>query len=395
MKVRIVLTGAIIGSLIITSCKKEGCIDETATNFDSKAKKDDGSCVYDNSYTIPETYVFTDKDGNNTVNYSGQKERLDMLSEMVVYLKSANTKGTVLDAAILKKMYANDGYTWADANNLGMNNSTKQLKDKTAGGDAAITAVFEAYMDSIAAISALNQDGSPGVAGVYPETGGKGPYLMSATGVEYAQLIEKGLMGAVFYYNIVNVYLQPSKMDVDNSSAVDATGGKYYTTMEHHWDEAFGYFTSEIDFPTNGTDRFWGKYAQGREELLGSSTKIMDAFIKGRAAISNDDLTTRDAQITIIQNEMEKMIAGTAIHYINQSISNITNNTVRNHALSEAVAFIDGLKYGATNKISKAEVKDIIDTIGDDYNNVTVENLKKAKDEISSLIGLNDVKDAL
>lgn len=395
MKRNLIILG-IVGLSVLGACKRKGCIDEKATNFDSKAKKDDGSCVMPtNTYNIPTTYAFKDKEGNNTVNYSGQKERLDMLTEIADYLKTANTKGTVLDASQLKNMYANSNYTWIDANNLGMTGSTKQLKDKTAGDDAAITSVFEAYMDSIAAISALNQDGSTGVAGVYPETGGKGPYLMSATGIEYAQLIEKGLMGAVFYYNIVNVYLQPSKMDVDNSSAVDADNSKYYTTMEHHWDEAFGYFTSEIDFPTNGTDRFWGKYAQGREDLLGSSTKIMDAFLKGRAAISNDDLTTRDAQITIIQNEMEKMIAGTAIHYINQSISNITNNTVRNHALSEAKAFIDGLKYGATNKISKAEIKGIIDTIGYDFNSVTIADLQSAKDQISSLLGLDDVKDLL
>ena len=29
-----------------TSCKKKGCTDETATNFDEKAKKDDGTCEY-------------------------------------------------------------------------------------------------------------------------------------------------------------------------------------------------------------------------------------------------------------------------------------------------------------------------------------------------------------
>ena len=31
---------------IFTSCKKEGCIDKDALNYDSKAKKDDGSCEF-------------------------------------------------------------------------------------------------------------------------------------------------------------------------------------------------------------------------------------------------------------------------------------------------------------------------------------------------------------
>jgi hypothetical protein len=33
-------------ALSISSCKKEGCTDETATNYDEKAKEDDGSCKY-------------------------------------------------------------------------------------------------------------------------------------------------------------------------------------------------------------------------------------------------------------------------------------------------------------------------------------------------------------
>ena len=73
---------------------------------------------------------------------------------------------------------------------------------------------------------------------------------MDANGIEYTQLIEKGLMGAVFYYQITNVYLGDGKMDVDNADQVDPDNGKYYTTMEHHWDEAFGYFSDAVDFPT-------------------------------------------------------------------------------------------------------------------------------------------------
>lgn len=32
--------------LILSSCKKEGCTDQGANNFDEEAKKDDGSCTY-------------------------------------------------------------------------------------------------------------------------------------------------------------------------------------------------------------------------------------------------------------------------------------------------------------------------------------------------------------
>ncbi len=43
-----------------TSCKKEGCTDSIAENYDSKAKTDDGSCVYPRekfigSYSVTET----------------------------------------------------------------------------------------------------------------------------------------------------------------------------------------------------------------------------------------------------------------------------------------------------------------------------------------------------
>jgi len=34
------------GATMITSCKKKGCTDHHATNYDAKAKKDDGSCTF-------------------------------------------------------------------------------------------------------------------------------------------------------------------------------------------------------------------------------------------------------------------------------------------------------------------------------------------------------------
>ncbi len=40
-------------SLTLNSCKKEGCTDEKATNYDEKAKKDDDSCIYPEEPTTP------------------------------------------------------------------------------------------------------------------------------------------------------------------------------------------------------------------------------------------------------------------------------------------------------------------------------------------------------
>ncbi|MDX1349538.1 MAG: MbnP family protein [Putridiphycobacter sp.] len=39
-------------ALTATSCRKEGCTDETAWNYNEEAKKDDGTCKYENTATI-------------------------------------------------------------------------------------------------------------------------------------------------------------------------------------------------------------------------------------------------------------------------------------------------------------------------------------------------------
>ncbi len=385
--------------MFATSCKKKGCTDSNATNYSEEAKKDDGSCEYatpveEETYTIPTTYTFKDTDGNNTVSFGGQQQRLDMLSEMVTYMKTANTAGTAVSAQTLKDMYANSGYTWTDANSLGMTGSSKQLKSKTANGDAGVQTAFENYMDAMGTLSATTtsgqENGANGTGGVWPNDGVKGPYLMSGEGQEFAQLIEKGLMGAVFTNQMTMNYLANIATD-DNTSAVDAANGKYYTTMEHHWDEAYGYFTSETDYPTNGTDRFWGKYASKREAVLGSKTKISEAFRKGRAAISNKDYTTRDAQVSIINIELEKVAAGTAIHYLKGAKTNIANSTARNHSLSEAVAFIEGLRYGyraSNGGISSTVINAVLMNIGTDFNAVTLTSLQTAIDNLASKTGL-------
>ncbi|MDB4694333.1 DUF4856 domain-containing protein [Flavobacteriales bacterium] len=381
----------------LTSCNKEGCTDAAATNYDENADTDDGTCDF--AVVTPDEYVFTDADGNSTVNFDGQRQRLNMLSEMTTYLKTSNTPGTALDAATLLSMYANDGYTWDDLEELGMTGSSKQLRSKTVGGDAFWTDTFEGYMNGIAEASgqtvAGENTGAAGVAGVVASTTSDSKYLQSAQGQEWTQLIEKGLMGACFYYNISSVYLAPGKMDVDNSVAVDAADGKYYTKMEHHWDEAYGYFTDAIDYPTSGANRFWGKYTYSREDLLSSASILSAAFRTGRAAISQNLLAERDAQIAIINRELERVSAGTAIHYLNDALDNYADDALRNHELSEAKAFIMALQFGANTSVDTDAVEHLLEDLGEDYYNVTTAQITEVRDELAAMTGLTEYATAL
>ena len=350
------------------------------------------------SYVVPTTFAFVDANGASTVSFSGQQQRLEMLTELTTYMKTANSAGVAVDAQVLKNMYANaNSYVWTDAPGLGMNPTTKQLKSKTAGDSPSVQAIFEGWMDDMAALSngsVVNSTQSYGSGGVW--TNGTKSYLQSAQGLEYTQLIEKGLMAAVFYSQMTTNYLANISTD-DNTDVVPT---KTYTEMQHHWDEAYGYFTSEVDYPTNGTNRFWGKYANGREGVLGSATAIATAFRTGRAAIDNQDYTARDAQAAIINTEMEKVLAGTAIHYLNDAKASFgSENTLMNHQLSEAWAFLNGLRYGQPciggTGMSAANIDAALALIGTDFSAVTVANLDSAIDLIAANTGLDSVKASL
>ena len=386
--------GLFLMGIINTSCsKKEGCTNPDAINFDVEAEENDGSCVFEEetALVVPSTYTFVGGEDVSTVSFSGQMQRLEMLTEMVTLMKTGNTQGTVLDGTTLRNMYANSGYTWIDAPNLGLNNTTKQLRSKTAKNDVGVQAMFEDFIDSIVVNSTFNVVGSYGQAGIW--TNGTKNYLQSATGVEYIQLIEKGLMGAVFLNQMLCNYIGNIASD-DNTAIVD---GKTYTDMQHHWDEAYGYFTSATDYPINGTDRFWGRYANLREPVLGSATKIAEAFRTGRAAIDANDFAIRDAQATIIRDEMLKVVAGTAIHYLNEAKANIADDALKNHVLSEAWAFIDDLRFGEFNSgtgLTTTEIDTALDFFND-FSTVTITDLNTAVDFIASRTGLEGVKNSL
>ncbi|UTW61187.1 FixH family protein [bacterium SCSIO 12741] len=91
-----------------TSCKKEGCTDAQATNYDEKAKDDDGSCQYDTPPTTSTMPVTTD------LTEVGKGYAVGAETEIKVYAKEALFNGynylyiATFDSASGKWM--NDGH---------------------------------------------------------------------------------------------------------------------------------------------------------------------------------------------------------------------------------------------------------------------------------------------
>ncbi len=366
-----------ISTTVLSACKKEGCTDKNALNYNDKAKKNDGSCLYEQSITdlvIPSTYVFNDANGHSTVDYSGQTDRLNQLSEMIAYAESGET--SVINAQILKDMFIN-------TNNPFTFISTKQLKDKCFSLDVNL---IESFMDSIAIASqSFSQIAAQGQAGTL--SSGTSTYLFSANGFDYAEMIEKTIMGGVFMYQALNVYLGDDKMNVDNTSAVNAGAGQYYTTMQHHWDEAFGYFGVPIDFPTTLPSSFWGEYCNIQNASLGSNTIMMHNFLKGRAAIGVNELSIRNQSILNIRNTWEAISANQALSYLNSAISNYgTDQAKYLHVLTEAYAFAFNLRYAPieTRKMNPTEHAALMNLFGNNLWNLTLTDLNAIKATIQA-----------
>jgi uncharacterized iron-regulated protein len=94
MKSSIILASAVVALVGFNSCKKEGCTDSTAINYDKKAKKDNGSC----EYTISSREILSSI-GTNTITatYSDLASKSSNLFDLVTAFV-ANPSASALNA---------------------------------------------------------------------------------------------------------------------------------------------------------------------------------------------------------------------------------------------------------------------------------------------------------
>jgi hypothetical protein len=309
----------------------------------------------------PTSYTF-ERNGANSVFYGGQTTRIQMGEEFVSALKNTSETVNSLNAKFAHTAGENN---FSDAD---LNASSKNVRSKVAAStdfyssnttDAtAIKADFDAWISAQVndVFPNWESDASAGVAGQIQEAGGGSIRYVNAKGIEYNQLINKGLIGALMVDQILNNYLSPAVLDAASNIADNdgdlLNSGKNYTTMEHKWDEAFGYvYGKEVDMaaPVLGKDSFLNKYL-ARVDLDSDfeeiPEEIYNAFKLGRAAIVAKDYSTRDAQAEVLREKISEVVGIRAVYYLQQGKNNLpTDKGGAFHDLSEGIGFVYSLQF--------------------------------------------------
>ena len=367
------------------------------------ACEDDTEEVVEVVVTPPATYAF-ERNGQSTVSFSGQSARLEMAAELGTWLNTPMKTAADLDAMF------NDGTGFG---NPALAASGKKLGNKTASSSIASSTVkpqFDALIVDVTTnvFPNVGNDASAGTPGTYTDPGADGrKVIINGKGHEINQLFIKGLMGALVCDQIIWGYLSTGKLDggtnVADNDAGTLVDGKSYTTMEHYWDEGFGYLygldtdltTAEVEGGSSGGDVLVSKYMNkvNTSSLPGISQEIYDAFKHGRAAIVAGAYDVRDEQADIVTTKLSHIIGRKAADYLKSGADKIDAGTWADahHALSEGWGFILSLQFTkdpntGSPYYSNSEVNSMLSQI-DDFWTVAPADLRSMASSIESKFG--------
>ena len=383
---------------------------------------------------VPAAYVFDSRfnAGESSVSYSGQVVRQLLLQDLKSVIDGLAKDGAeaIEEQELLNLYDYDDGLdletrtTAGDMDVLenryssistGKNLSGKVSDEVVIGyGKTADTLVrewFAIIADNSKAASKL------GTAAVYT----------TDDGVDLTQMINKVLIGAVAYSQATDNYLGGLLEDDNEAARSDGS-----TSMEHHWDEAFGYFGAARDysrysdddlagkgsgfvFDSNGDGKidFRSEYNFGLSRNAGKRDRggtgvdftgeTFTAFLTGRALISNGGSTTEiAAQRQAAANGMEKVIAATVIHYINDTLADMAdlgtadeNIPNLNKHWAEMKGFTVALQYSPDDLsiILESDIEELHGLMGEapvhTNSDATRQDYDRAKDILQGVYGFS------
>ena len=342
---------AILGGLTLTSCSS----DDTPSGGEEVLE-------------IPATYTF-ERDNISTVDFNGQTTRLQMTAEILANFNDFDN----VSEELLLNMYANENDPFQNSE---LNNSDKSVKSKVAASSdyfftntvesSELKNDFETFIvEQMSTVKAnRNELAEAGKAGQIAQ--GTTVRYVNEKGLELNQAFAKGLIGGLLADQILNNYLSKSVLDEGDNRANNDAGiteeGKSYTTMEHKWDEAYGYLYGDPSIPAEdpnsvlnaSSDRLLFNYlgqVDADEDFSGIAESTFEAFKTGRAAIVAGDYELRDEQVAIIRTNISKVIAIRAVHYMKEGEEALSegNYGAAFHALSEGYGFIYSMRFTNNN----------------------------------------------
>ena len=241
------------------------------------------------------------------------------------------------------------------------------------------------------------------------------PVHVTADGLDLQQLVQKVLLGAVAYSQGTDDYLDDDVADKGLMSSNAQDGTNAYTTLEHHWDEGFGYFGAARNYDeydddelsskggrmdwqgyhdTNGdgfldlkSEHNFGHSVNAAKRDRGSAAtaatdftkQAFDALVAGRNIISgaSDPLTAQEmtdlqAQRDLIVDAWERAIAATIVHYINEVLRDMgrfgdPSYSYLDHAKhwGELKGFALGLQFNPRSQVSDTDFAAFHTHVGD------------------------------
>ncbi|MCD6013078.1 MAG: hypothetical protein K0Q79_2940 [Flavipsychrobacter sp.] len=315
-----------------------------------KKKKDDTIPVY----TIPSTYTY------DNVEYTEASGRVSQWAGLTSYLGKSTSRKLSQDTANNLWNNANSPFTSETTTNLPFSTSALNAQTFNVSSKTSDAGTFKQYIDSMVEVSkSYTVTATPGKAGKV------GSRIVNHAGLEYNQVVAKGLMGALQMAQVI-VYLDKSTT-ADNNTVTAGSG----TAMAHNWDLAFGFVGIPTDYDSSKSYASTeanrplaiGGYFKERGRYIMAGGTIYEAFRKGRAAINNKDYKRRDSCIATIKLTLEKTLAASAYEYMKLSYGS-TDLATRFHALSEGYGFILALKYRQSGSpLTSANYTTLLDLI--------------------------------
>lgn len=405
-------------SLLLVACKgDDGVVDDTSAPPDDTSGGD--SATDTNPSATPETYEFVSAfGGGSSVAYDGQtfrhlliedmKAQLsgltariddgelfpvpgDITAELNFYFEFDSDTSSVVphqkstSAEALQSTYGEISSGKDLVGKIAGNDAVGQHKDWSSGlvgwdveGDDSPERLVRAWFTAIDAAAVARANGQ---VPLDPRGEPIAKVYLDAQGRDHQQLLEKFLRGAVAFSQGADDYLDDDLEGKGlNSDHTVAEEGKPWTTLEHAWDEGFGYFGASVayggltddqiaagDFDANQdgkidllTEVTWGHAGNAAKRDLGASAaaptdltaEAWAGFAAGRALLAEtagqgltaDQLAElklhRDAAILA----WEKAIAASVVHYINAVLADMAAMD------TDAYSFADHAKHWSEGK---------------------------------------------